>query len=129
MAHKLIDTHAHLQLDYNGGEVFTMNTALNNIVDVLVREIEPDRVILFGSRARQQHEERSDYDICVLKSGVAHRRALAKHIYRLLYDIDAPVDVIVETPERFAQLQGNRFLIYREIAQQGQVIYDRSSAR
>lgn len=106
-----------------------MNTALTNIVDILVREVEPDRVILFGSRAKGRHEERSDYDICVLKSGVAHRRALAKQIYRLLYDIDAPVDVIVETPERFAQLQDNRFLIYKEIARHGQVIYERPSAR
>ncbi len=105
-----------------------MNTALTSLVDILVKEVAPDRVILFGSRARREYDERSDYDICVLKAGVAHRRALAKRIYRLLYDVDAPFDVIVETPERFAQLQDNRFLIYREIAQHGQVIYERPSA-
>jgi len=102
-----------------------MTSALRDLVDILAREVEPDRIILFGSRARGDHEEKSDYDICILKTGVAHRRNLAKQIYRLLYDIDLPVEVIVETPERFEQLKDNRFLIYQEIAKHGQVIYER----
>jgi len=106
-----------------------MTSALRHLVDILIREVEPDRIILFGSRARGDNEERSDYDICVLKTGVAHRRNLAKQIYRLFYDIDVPVDIIVETPERFDQLKDNRFLIYKEIAKQGQVIYERPGSR
>jgi len=102
-----------------------MTSDLRHLVDLLAREVEPDRIILFGSRARGDHEEKSDYDICVLKTGVAHRRNLAKQIYRLLYDFDTPVDVIVETPERFEQLKDNRFMIYKEIAKHGQVIYER----
>lgn len=102
-----------------------MTSTLENLVDILVREIEPDRIILFGSRARGDSNEQSDYDICVLKSGIVHRRKVAKHIYRLLYDINAPVDVIVDTPEHFDQLKNNRFLIYKEIARQGQIIYER----
>lgn len=100
-----------------------MVSTLRLVVDTLVREEEPDRIILFGSRARRDNQERSDYDICVLKSGVADRRTLAKGIYRLLYGMDVPADVIVETPERFEQLKDNRFLIYREIAKHRRVIY------
>ena len=106
-----------------------MITTLRHLVDILIREVEPDRIILFGSRARSDNEEQSDYDICILKTGVVHRRKLAKQIYRLLYDIDVPVDVIVETPERFNQLKDNRFLVYKEIARHGQVIYERPGAR
>lgn len=79
-----------------------MTTKLKNLVQTLVKEVDPDRIILFGSRARGDAEEQSDYDICVLKTGVQHRRNLAKKIYRLLYDFDAPLDVIVETPEYFS---------------------------
>ncbi len=106
-----------------------MTATLRHLVDTLIREVEPDRIILFGSRARGDNDERSDYDICVLKTGVVHRRKLAKQIYRLFYDIDTPVEVIVETPERFDLLKDNRFLIYKEIAKQGQVIYERQSSR
>lgn len=102
-----------------------MTTALNQIVDILVREIDPDRIILFGSQASGIIQEHSDYDICVLKTGVTHRRELAKHIYRLLYDVDVPVDVIVETPERFNELKDQHYLIYSDIASHGHVIYER----
>lgn len=98
---------------------------LRHLVDTLIREVEPDRIILFGSRAKGDDGEGSDYDVCVLKTGLKHRRKLAKQIYRLLYDVDLPVDVIVETPERFDQLKDNRFLIYKEIAEHGQVIYEK----
>jgi hypothetical protein len=60
---------------------------------------------------------------------VTRRRNLAKQIYRSLYDIGLPVDVIVETPEHFEELKNNRFLIYKEIANHGQVIYERSNSR
>ena len=106
-----------------------MIPTLRHLVNILVREVEPDRIILFGSRARGENEEQSDYDICILKTGVMQRRKLAKQIYRLLYDINAPVDVIVETPERFEQLKDNRFLIYKDIAKHGQVIYERKGSR
>ena len=102
-----------------------MTPTLRHLIDILIREVEPDRIILFGSHARGDNEEKSDYDICILKTGVAHRRNLAKKIYRLLYDIDTPVDIIVETPENFDQLKNNRFLIYKEIAKHGQVIYEK----
>lgn len=102
---------------------------IEEITERIVEHIAPDRVILFGSRARCDNSERSDYDICVLKSGVPHRRNLAKQIYRLLYDSGAAVDVIVETPERFEQLKDNRFLVYKEIAQHGRMVYERTSSR
>ena len=102
---------------------------IEEITERIVNSVAPDRVILFGSRARGDNSERSDYDICVLKSGVPHRRTLAKKIYRLLYDSGAAVDVIVETPERFEQLKDNRFLVYKEIAQHGRVVYDKPCSR
>jgi len=105
-----------------------MLPTLRHLVNILVREVEPDRIILFGSRARGENEEQSDYDICILKTGVIKRRNLAKQIYRLLYDFNVPVDVIVETPERFEQLKENRFLIYKDIAKHGQVIYERKGS-
>ncbi|MBN2089055.1 nucleotidyltransferase domain-containing protein [candidate division KSB1 bacterium] len=98
---------------------------LKNLTEILVWEIQPDQIILFGSRARGENVDRSEYDLCVLKAGVTHLRDLAKRIYRLLYDLNAPVDVIVETPERFAQLKNNRHLIYKTIATEGQIIYEK----
>ncbi len=104
-----------------------MNKPLDEVVQRIVQGVQPDRIILFGSQAREEYRGESDYDICVIKSGVEHRRKLAQEIYRMLYGVGVPVDVVVETPEGFDRLRNNPFLIYSEIAKDGKVIYEKSS--
>jgi len=100
--------------------------ALKKIVDIIARSADPNRIILFGSRAKgTQDPKRSDYDICAIKSGVTHRRELAMKLYRDLYGVGVPVDVIVETPETFEKARDNPFVIYHDIAKQGRIIYER----
>ena len=97
---------------------------LAEIVQKVVEEAVPDKIILFGSRAKGEQAKDSDYDIFVLKNGVVHKRKLAQRIY-LMLDVNVPVDVIVETPETFNKLKDNPFLIYNEIAKYGQVVYEK----
>lgn len=94
-------------------------TPLDKIIEVITRSADPDRIILFGSRARKDNKKSSDYDICVLKHGVSRRRQLAMQLYRDLYGIGVPVELIVETPEMFEKIKDNPFLIYHAIANQG----------
>ncbi len=55
----------------------------------------PAKVILFGSRARGDAEEGSDFDFLVIESEVVDRAAEAVKLRRALGDFGAPVDVIV----------------------------------
>ncbi|ODS38163.1 MAG: hypothetical protein A7316_00235 [Candidatus Altiarchaeales archaeon WOR_SM1_86-2] len=98
---------------------------LKKIIERIVEEVDPDKIILFGSRAKGEGIEGSDYDICVLKSDVARRSNLEKRIYLKLFGIGVPVDIIVETLERFKELKENKFLIYHEIAKYGRTIYEK----
>ena len=100
-------------------------TPLDKIIEVITRSADPDRIILFGSRARKDNKKTSDYDICVLKHGVSRRRQLAMKLYRDVYGIGVPVELIVETPEMFEKIKDNPFLIYHAIAHQGKVIYEK----
>lgn len=102
-----------------------MTSPLEKAIEIIVQMSEPDKIILFGSRAKGNYKNESDYDICVLKKGLIHRRKLAKRIYRILYSVDAPFDVIVETPEKFDELKDNPFMVYREIARDGKVVYEK----
>ena len=97
---------------------------LEEIVQKVVEEAVPEKIILFGSRAKGEQTKESDYDIYVLKKGVLHKRKLAQRIY-LALDVTAPVDVIVETPERFDELEDNPFLIYHDIAKYGRVVHEK----
>ena len=58
---------------------------LEKAIEIIIRSVDPDKIILFGSRARGDHKKESDYDICVIKKGVSHRRKVAQQIYRFLY--------------------------------------------
>lgn len=98
---------------------------LKEIIQKVVEEVVPDKIILFGSRAKGEQIEESDYDICVLKKDVEHGRELARKIYHKLFGVGASVDVIVETPEKFNELKDKRFLVYYEIAKFGKVVYEK----
>ncbi len=98
---------------------------LEEIIKRIVEEAHPDKIILFGSQAKGKNKEWSDYDICVLKRDIGHRRKLAQRIYHKLFGVGASVDIIVETPEIFDELKGKWFLVYSEIAKYGSVIYEK----
>jgi predicted nucleotidyltransferase len=102
-----------------------MRNSLSEIIERIAEEADPDRIILFGSRAKGKNKSGSDYDICVLKKGIKHKRKFAQKIYRKLFGVGASVDIIVETPEKFNELKDKWFLIYSEIAKFGRVVYEK----
>ncbi len=101
-----------------------MKRILDEIINGIVKTINPERIILFGSVATGKDKDDSDFDILVLKEGISNRRKIAQKIY-LNLDINASVDILVETPERFNTLKENPFMIYNDIAKSGRVIYER----
>jgi len=102
-----------------------MDENLKEIIKRIVEEVDPDKIILFGSQAKGESKNWSDYDICVLKKDIKHRRKLAQRIYCKLFGVKVSVDIIVETLERFEELKQNKFLVYREIAEYGRTVYEK----
>ena len=102
-----------------------MEKPLKEIVNQIVKTADPDKIILFGSRSSGKTHQFSDYDLCVLKSGVKQRRKLTQKIYRSLFGTGIPVDIIVQTPKKFDQLKDKWFLIYHDIAKYGKAIYEK----
>ena len=83
---------------------------------------DPERIILFGSLARGEAGPDSDIDLLVIKSGV-HRRRTAEEIYRSLFGIPAPVDVIVVTPNDIKRFSGKVGTIIPAALAEGKEIY------
>lgn len=101
------------------------DSALSRIVRIIIETVDPDSIILFGSRATRNEVSKSDYDICVLKSGIRESRKTAKLLYHALYGVGVPVDLLVETPDSINLYKTNPHLVYRDIAQYGKVIYEK----
>ena len=43
-----------------------MSNPLERAIEIIVKVADPDQIILFGSRARGDAKQDSDYDICVI---------------------------------------------------------------
>ena len=102
---------------------------LKRIVEIIVKELDPDKIILFGSRARGDYNEYSDYDILVLKRGIKpeDRGKLTSKLYIALGVIKIPIeiDVIVQDLDRFKELSEKWYLIYYDAQREGITIYEK----
>ena len=105
---------------------------LRKIVEVIVKEIDPDKIILFGSRARGDYNEHSDYDILILKRGIKpeERRPLQRRIRETLFNHKIyGVDVIVQETDRFYELKDIPFKVYFMAYREGKIIYEKVEKR
>lgn len=50
-----------------------MDNVLEEIVKRIVKKTSPNKIILFGERAKDENKRLGDYDICVLKKGIKHK--------------------------------------------------------
>ncbi|MBM3212442.1 nucleotidyltransferase domain-containing protein [Candidatus Poribacteria bacterium] len=92
------------------------NSPIDRAVEIIIKVADPDKIILFGSRARGVYKEESDYDLLVLKRGLKKQRKLAQEIYSNFDNIGAPVDVIVADFEKYEELKKiHTWYIWRRI--------------
>lgn len=75
---------------------------LNQIVQVIKADLEPSKVYLFGSRARGDHKEDSDYDVVIILDKLDQPRIeIEQRLLHLTFDISACIDFIVYTQSEF----------------------------
>lgn len=98
---------------------------IQKIISIIVKEISPEQIILFGSRAKGMAHIDSDYDICVLKTGINNIREVKHKLYYDLYEAKEAIDLVVNTPEKFEILKEDKYLIYKSIFQDGVILYER----
>ena len=99
---------------------------IREMVDRIVREFRPERIILFGSHARGEGGPHSDVDLLVVMQVKGSRRQARLAIRRALHDIPMPKDIVVTTPEDFEWRKEVAGTIERPAAQQGEVLYART---
>lgn len=96
---------------------------LADVVRRVVNAAHPEKIILFGSAARGEMGPNSDLDLLVIKGGKYNRRRLTTVIYRNLYGADAPVDVVVVTPEEVERYRDTHCLVICPALKEGRVVY------
>lgn len=64
-------------------------------VEILIREAQPEQVILFGSYARGEARPDSDLDLLVVEREVRHQYAEMARLRRALSPLRIPVEILV----------------------------------
>lgn len=97
--------------------------SIRHYVDAIVREFQPERVVLFGSYAMGTQHQDSDVDLLVVMS---HSGPAAEQAARIRRRISAgfPLDLIVRSPRTIRQrLQlGDQFL--KTVLEHGKVLHE-----
>ena len=101
------------------------------IPDGLIRRIaerfSPDKIILFGSRARGDAGPQSDIDLLVLFPDVTDPHKRAAELYAALADFPQPTDIVVSTTTRFERHRNFVNTVYFPASREGTVLYERSA--
>ena len=108
-------------------EALEAEALLREIVRRLVARLDPDKIILFGSRARGDSRAESDLDLLVIRDSEdpPHRRSA--RAYRAIGAIGVPKDILWYTPQEVEDWSGAVNHVISRALREGRVLYERPS--
>lgn len=100
-------------------------TLVERTVQRLIRAFAPEQILLFGSQAKLQADEHSDFDLLVVAARDGRPGAHERRARQLAADCFPPVDVVFATPEEVATAAEARSPFLLSILGSGVVLYRR----
>jgi len=94
-------------------------------VERIVQELQPEKIILFGSYAYGTPSPGSDVDLLVIMETEESSKERSWAVSRLLIPRPFPVDILVRTPQEIQRALAKGDFFIREIIAQGRVLYER----
>ena len=97
---------------------------LEEVVSRLIHELDPEKVYLFGSRARGDGEHDSDFDLLVVVADSEQPGFVRDRVaLRALRGLRVPVDVIVLTRHEFDRKLGVVSSLPATVEREGKLLY------
>lgn len=100
------------------------NSTLEDITKRLVKALNPEQIILFGSYAWGTPTEESDVDIFVIvtESNI-HPAKRARYAYKCLRGLDISKDILVRTRQEVEKYRYVKTSFESEILEKGKILY------
>jgi predicted nucleotidyltransferase len=101
-----------------------MEKEVKDIIDGIAKKFSPNKIILFGSRARGTNRKDSDIDLLVLFDKLESAGRKTKEMYMNMDAYYIPLDLIVTSKSNYEQRKNIKSEIYYAINKEGVVIYE-----
>ena len=106
------------------GKRFQNDPVLSEIVRRLVEAFEPERIYLFGSKARLDETEDSDYDLMVVVSDAAPpEKRQSRLAYQVLRGTRVAVDVLIWARQSFESRLHIKSSLPATVIREGVLLY------
>jgi len=97
---------------------------MSEIVRRIVVTAQPEKIILFGSRARGDARLDSDIDLLVVADDPQPRSLRASTLYGVLSDILIPMDILVYRPEEIEEWRNVPQAFVTTAIREGSILYE-----
>jgi uncharacterized protein len=102
---------------------------LSDMVQTIVREVDPERIYLFGSRVRGEARQDSDVDLFIVVSepfGPEHSRfEEINRVYRAVSSFRIPNDVLLYSSDEFVKWSQSLNHVVGRCSREGKLLYAR----
>ena len=98
---------------------------LREAINKIIKEFNPEKIILFGSYAYGKPTVDSDIDLMIVMDTdeKPHKRAVP--VRKALKDIGIPKDIIVKTPQEFERFKDIGGTVIYPAAHKGKLLYEK----
>lgn len=96
---------------------------IKEVIDRIVKNINPEKIILFGSYASGNPDEDSDLDILVIKEMKMPRYKRSREVKKHLRGMKIPIDVIVYTKKEVKEWKDTKTAFINQAMKQGKLLY------
>ncbi|SFE11311.1 nucleotidyltransferase domain-containing protein [Nitrosomonas sp. Nm166] len=101
---------------------------LHQMVETIVREVSPETIILFGSRARGDSRPDSDVDLLIVEtkpfSLQRSRRKEAARLYIALKRLNISKDILLYSRDEFERWKNSSNHVIGRAVREGKVLYN-----
>ncbi|MDO8529155.1 MAG: nucleotidyltransferase domain-containing protein [bacterium] len=93
------------------------------IKEKIVREINPEKIVLFGSYAWGKPDKDSDVDFFIIQKSNLPRRQRQIELRKKLYGSGVPMDLLIYTPEELQYRLELEDFFFKKIIKEGKELY------
>ncbi len=98
---------------------------INDIVNRIALNYNPEKIILFGSYAQGNYTDNSDLDFILVKETNAPKHKRGLEVRRLFYGLTIPMDFKIYTSSEFNNELSNQYSFLSSAIKGSKIVYER----